>query len=408
MRLVHLSDLHLGKCVHGLSMLENGDHRFWIESFLKRIDSIHPDAVMIAGDVYDRSARSAEAVELLDFLVTSLARREIPVMIVAGNHDSGERLSFASELLSRSSIHIAGTLGEGGKLAHVTLSDEYGPVDFWLCPYIFPALVAARLSDDSIRDYDTAMRRLLEVQDIDRTRRNVLVAHQNVTAGGKEALLGGSESMVGAVGQMDFSVFDSFDYVALGHIHSSYPVGRDEVRYAGTPLCYHFNETRQKEKGPVVVNLRGKGEKPVIETEVISPLHRMRAVGGPYEDVQKSELEMAADGEYISVTLTDTRITPEISAYFHESYRSKGSVLMQLSSSFFKIGEADDAGERKVEKRRLEELFADFIRMREGDELEEDECRTLKSAVEFLQSSDTVEDGTIDSFVSQLLKEVRR
>ena len=391
-------------------MLENGDQRFWTEKLLDLVDEKRPDAIVIAGDVYDRSAPSGEAVQLLDYLLTSLAERGIPVMMIAGNHDSGQRLSFARKLLEKSSIHISGSLGERGEMEHITLSDEFGPVDFWLCPYIFPTLVAEKLGDETVRDYDTAMRRLVEVQKIDTSHRNVLVAHQFVTANGEEATFGGSESMVGGVGQIDCSAFDCFDYVALGHIHSSYSVGRESVRYAGSPLCYHLNETRQREKGPLLVDFKGKGEGMTIETQVIEPLHRMRYLVGTNDEIRKIEKNSTARDEYIGIQLTDTRLTPEISTYFHELYRARGSVLMELTSSFSSAGQAVDMDRRKVESRSLEDLFADFLHDRVGEELEEDEVKVLHAASAFLQSSegrDFSDTEEIDNFLGQLEKEVR-
>ena len=189
MKFLHVSDLHLGKMIHGVSMLENGDQPVWIDRFLALAEDQRPDAVLIAGDVYDRGSPSAAAVEQLSRLVEGLAALNIHVMLTAGNHDSGQRLAFARELLARQNVHIAGTVDK--ELIHVTLRDEFGPVTFWLMPYVFPALVAKKLEDDTIRDYDTAVRRLLDTQKIDPNVRHVLIAHQNVTANGTDAVRGG-------------------------------------------------------------------------------------------------------------------------------------------------------------------------------------------------------------------------
>lgn len=405
----HLADLHIGKVVHGVSMLDNGDQRFWIDRFLELVDKKRPDAIVISGDVYDRSAPSGDSVELLDYMLTEIVKRDVPVLMVAGNHDSGQRLAFGSEILARHNLHICGGLGEGGEMMRVVLNDEFGPVTFWLCPYVFPTLVAQKLGDDSIKDYDTAMRRLIERQGIDSTGRNVLVAHQNVVANGQMAEFGGSESVVGGVGQIDFSAFDCFDYVALGHIHSSYHVGRKEVMYAGTPLCYHFNETRQKNKGTVMVHLGKKGSEVEIQSAVIEPKHVMRAVSGDYEDVVATEKVGAKRGEYVSVTITDRRITPEIAAYFREFYGSRESVLMELISSFRNSEMSIGKSHVRAEERSLEELFTDFYRFREGDELSDVEARALQLAIESMhsvQSGDSVGDSDVTDFVSKLIKEL--
>ena len=406
----HLADLHIGKTVHGTSMLDNGDQRHWIDRFLKLVDRNKPDAVVISGDVYDRSAPSGDSVELLDYMLTGLVGMDIPVMLISGNHDSGKRLSFGKSILSMHNLHLCGSLGENGEMESVTINDEFGPVTFWLCPYIFPSLVARKLGDDSIKDYNTAMQRLLATQQIDTSMRNVLVAHQNVVANGQAAEFGGSESTVGGVGQIEYTTFDCFDYVALGHIHSAYPVGREEVRYAGTPLCYHFNETRQREKGPVKVELGKKGSKPKIETCVIEPLHRMRAVSGGYDEIVASEKLLATKDEYISINITDRRLTPGISSYFKDFYASRGSILMELTSSFRTVGSNSAASDRNMEEKDLDELFADFIMYREGNELDEAEEDALKKAVESMHSHEgetTPDSQEIDAFVSQLLgKEV--
>ena len=243
MRFFHLSDLHFGKSLCGVSLLENGDQPDWVGRFLGLADEKRPDAVVIAGDVYDRSMPSGAAMQLFSSMVTELANRNIPVLIAAGNHDSGERLSCFKDLLSRQNVYIAGEIRR--EIEHVTLKDADGDVTFWLLPYVFPAAVAQALDDPAIRDYDDAVRRLIAEQKLDPDARNVIVAHQNVTKGGVEGMRGGSESMVGGVGHVEYTAFDAFDYAALGHIHAAYAVGRETVRYAGSPMCYHFDELRQ-------------------------------------------------------------------------------------------------------------------------------------------------------------------
>ena len=255
MRFLHLADLHFGKSIYGLSLLDNGDQKHWVERFLDLAREAKPDAVVIAGDVYDRSAPPGAAVQLLSDMLTALAEMGVPVLMTAGNHDSAQRLAFAHALLAREGLHISADLFASGALTRVSLADAHGPVDFWLMPYVFPALAEQALGLEGLRGYDAAVRALLSRQPVDFSRRNVLVAHQNVTARGVEALRGGSESMVGGVGQVEYTAFDGFDYVALGHIHAACPVGRETVRYAGSPLCYHFDETRQRAKGPVLVEL---------------------------------------------------------------------------------------------------------------------------------------------------------
>ncbi len=369
MRFLHLSDLHFGKSIHGVSLLENGDQDYWADRFLELTEELRPDAVVIAGDVYDRSAPSGDAVQLLSRMLTALARRQIPVMLVAGNHDSLQRLSFASPLLAGSGIHISPALSDSAELSHVTLQDAYGPVTFWLMPYLFPAQIERVLGEDCPRDYDGAVRALLARQPLDKNRRNVLIAHQNVTANGAESPRGGSESMVGGVGQIDYTAFDAFDYVALGHIHAAYPVGRESVRYAGSPLCYHFDETRQPAKGPLLVEIREKGSEITVETRVLPPLHPMREWRGNYEELRRSFLDDTARGEYLRVVLTDRRVSPEEADFFRELAASRDSVLMEISSEYDPFGERGSSQADTVREQSVEELFACFYAERAGGEM---------------------------------------
>ena len=390
MRFLHLADLHFGKSIYGISLLENGDQGMWVDRFLDLAAQIRPDAVVIAGDVYDRGAPSGDAVALLSRMLTRLSELSIPVLLCAGNHDSVQRLSFARPMLAREGLHISGSLYDDPTLSHVTLEDEHGPVTFWLMPYVFPALIANVLGDESLRGSDAAVRALLEKQPIDFTQRNVLIAHQNVTAGGAEGLRGGSESMVGGVGQIDYTVFDGFDYAALGHIHAAYPVGREAVRYAGSPLCYHFNETRQAAKGPVLVELGAKGEAVKIETLVIPPLHPMREIRGGYDEIRAAELSDPRRGEYLRIVLTDRRVSPEISAFFHELYQGRDSILMELCSDYAQFsGEAGTLSRGDVEQKSIEALFVDFFTERSGGTPPPDEdAALLQFAGELLRRRD--------------------
>ena len=368
MRFLHLADLHLGKSLHGISLLESGDQADWVRRFLELSGELRPDAVLIAGDVYDRSAPSGDAVELLSELITGLAEQGIPVLLTAGNHDSGQRLGFLKGLLGKQGVHIAGTLPKGGKIPCVTLEDAWGPVHFWLMPYVFPALAAQALEDESIRDYDTAVRRLLQAQDMDLSERNVLIAHQNVTANGQEGMRGGSETMVGGLGEVDVSAFDGLSYVALGHIHAAYPVGRESVRYAGSPLCYHFNEIKQPAKGPVLVELGAPGEEPRISRLSIPALHPLREARGGWEELRETETAWQSRGEFLRIVLTDSRVTPEIGDFFRELARARDSRVLELVSEYNPFGAESSSAPETGREQSVEELFARFYTERCGGE----------------------------------------
>lgn len=404
MRFLHLADLHFGKSIYGTSMLENGDQGFWAARFLELAEKLRPDAVVIAGDVYDRSAPSGEAVSLLSRMLTGLSALEIPVMLTAGNHDSAQRLDFLSGPLAREGVYISAPLCDSPRLRRVTLEDEYGPVTFWLMPYVYPALIARALGEDSFREAESAVRALLERQDADFSQRNVLIAHQNVTAGGFEGLRGGSESMVGGVGQIDYTAFDGFDYVALGHIHAAYPVGRETVRYAGSPLPYHFNETRQPKKGPLLVELSEKGAPVKVETLTIEPLHPMRELRGEYEALRGELLADPREGEYLRIVLTDRRVSPEISAFLHELCDSRGSVLMELASDYAQFPGAGRALSRgDVEQKSVDALFCDFYTERSGGVSPDDkDLALLGHAAGLMERSDPRAVPTADEIESLL------
>ena len=386
MRFLHLADLHLGKSLHGISLLESGDQADWVRRFLELSGELRPDAVLIAGDVYDRSAPSGDAVELLSELLTGLAEQGIPVLLTAGNHDSGQRLGFLKGLLGKQGVHIAGTLPKGGKLPCVTLEDAWGPVHFWLMPYVFPALAAQALEDESIRDYDTAVRRLLQAQDMDLSERNVLIAHQNVTANGQEGMRGGSETMVGGLGEVDVSAFDGLSYVALGHIHAAYPVGRESVRYAGSPLCYHFNEIKQPAKGPVLVELGAPGEEPRISRLSIPALHPLREARGGWEELRETETARESRGEFLRIVLTDSRVTPEIGDFFRELARARDSRVLELVSEYNPFGAESSSAPETGREQSVEELFARFYTERcGGEEPAEEDLALLRFAGERLR-----------------------
>lgn len=387
MKFLHISDLHFGKKVYGYAM--NDDQKYWIDQFLEICDEEKPNAVVVAGDVYDVSSPSAESVSLLNYFIEEIAKeRQIPILIIAGNHDSGEKLAFASAILEKNNIHIVGTIQK--EIKKVTLSDEFGEVDFYLLPYLFPNQVSVVLEDEEIRTYEEAMKKLLEAQNIDFSRRNVLVSHQNITQNGVEAERGGSERTVGGSGPIDYSVFDGFDYVALGHIHSSVKVGRDEVRYAGTPLCYHMNETRQDKKGPLIVAIGSKESGVNVRTREIVPLHKMRLEKGTKQELYDLFGKDTGKEEYVGIVLTDERISPENYNYFKNLLDSRGSTLM-LFDSEFKSGTSVKEGKSReeIKSTSLEDLFADLFKETNASiPPTEEEYQMMKFVAEITNRSD--------------------
>ncbi len=371
MRFFHLADLHLGKCIHGYSLIEMGDQPFWISKLLEKVDELKPEAVLISGDVYDRAVPSKEAVKLFDGLLTELAKRKLPVLMIAGNHDSGSRLAFGDKLLCHQGIYIAGEVTR--EISCVTLEDRYGPVHFWLVPYLFPAAVNVVLDREDVKDYDTAMRELLAEQSIDFSQRNVILAHQFVMAGGQKPSMGGSETTVGGIGQVDAELFKKFNYTALGHIHNAQTMGSERVRYAGSPLCYHFSETGQR-KGLTVVDMDEQGNITVL-IEEIPVLHRLCEMSGTVEELLQMEPEK---GSYLRIVLTQEVLPPQVLERLRSHFESKDCILMEVVRDFSYHKRNLFENEKKdVRKLSLEELFAQFYQEQLDGELPEEALEKL-------------------------------
>ena len=303
MKLIHLSDLHIGKRVNEVSMIE--DQEYILLQILRIIDDEQPHAVMICGDVYDKSVPSAEAVTLFDDFLSRLAERDIPVLIISGNHDSPERLAFGKRLLERANIHISPVYD--GNTASVTLTDSHGEVDFWLLPFIKPAHVRRFYPDETIESYTDALRVAVAQMGVDTAKRNVLLTHQFVTGAdtcdSEEISVGGSDNV-------DASVFDDFDYVALGHIHGAQNIGSSRIRYCGTPLKYSFSEAGHH-KSVTVVKLGKKGDLE-LELRPLLPRRDLRIIRGTFEEVtEKSFYEATNTNDYLQITLTDEEDVPE-------------------------------------------------------------------------------------------------
>ncbi|WP_082630083.1 exonuclease SbcCD subunit D [Olsenella massiliensis] len=280
MRFLHLADLHIGRQLAGFSLLD--DQRHALAQVLDLACAKQVDAVVIAGDLYDKAQPSAEAVALVDWFLTGLVERGLACLCVAGNHDSAERVAYAGELLRRQGVHVSPVFG--GSLDAVTLDDEHGGVTFWLMPYLTPTRVRPFFADEQIsQDTNQALALVLATCRIDVSARNVLVAHQFVVSGGSQTLRSDSELSLGDLDAVDAALFDDFDYVALGHVHRPQRVGRDVVRYAGSLLPYAPSEIRYPKSVPLV-DLGPKGEVS-FELVELEPLHPMRELRGRLEEL---------------------------------------------------------------------------------------------------------------------------
>ncbi|MFR6425660.1 MAG: exonuclease SbcCD subunit D [Oscillospiraceae bacterium] len=298
MKFLHLADLHLGKRVNGFSMLEDQAHI--LRQILAILDDEQPDGVLIAGDVYDKSVPSAEAVELLDGFLTELCARGVPVLLISGNHDSPERLAFGGRVMDSCGVHIAPVYG--GAVAPVVLRDEFGPVSVWLLPFLKPAHVRRWFPDAQIESYTDAVAEAIAHMDIDKTyaqrARDAPVRDRRQRSGSEELSVGGTDNV-------DSRVFAPFDYVALGHLHGAQQIGRPTIRYAGSPLKYSFSEARQH-KSVTVVTLGEKGDVQV-RTVPLTPLRDLREIRGSYDELTARSFyeHTTYRSDYLHLILTD-------------------------------------------------------------------------------------------------------
>ncbi|MGG7179167.1 exonuclease SbcCD subunit D [Clostridium paraputrificum] len=319
MKIIHTGDWHIGKLVNEFSMIS--DQRYILNKLIDLIKVEKPDALVIAGDIYDRSIPPVEAVELLNETFSKiLINNKVKIIAISGNHDSGERVAFGSEILEKEGLYISGTINSSIK--KITLEDKDGSVNFYLVPYADPAVIRKKYENPKIRTHNDAMKAIIEKieDDIDCNSRNIMVAHGYVTLKREEAIeceddnkyeaaeleISDSERplSIGGTDLIDGEVFKKFDYVALGHLHGRQKVGREGIRYSGSLMKYSFSEINHK-KGVVIVEI--DGDKNLnIRHEELSPLHDMRIIKGPIEELIKAASEDENNNEdYIQAILTD-------------------------------------------------------------------------------------------------------
>ena len=363
MKLIHLSDLHLGKRVSEFSMLE--DQRYILEEILRIIDGERPDAVLIAGDIYDKPVPPAEAVGLFDDFLVRLARRETQVFIISGNHDSPERIAFGARLMDRSGIHLSPVYD--GHVEPVALEDEHGTVNIYMLPFLKPAHVRRFFPEEEIDSYTDALRTAVRAMEIDPAARNVLVTHQFVTGA---ARCDSEDISVGGTDNVDVTAFEGFDYVALGHIHNRQQVVRETVRYCGTPLKYSCSEAGH-EKSVTVAELGEKGDIS-IRTAPLIPLRDMKELRGSYEDLtRRSFYENTTWREdYTHITLTDEEDIPDAVGKLRVIYRN----LMKLDYDNRRTRSGGEIlGSGQVEKKSPLELFSELYEKQNNQPMTEEQ-----------------------------------
>lgn len=362
MKFMHLSDLHLGKRVNEFSMIE--DQKYILEQILSLLDREAADAVLMAGDIYDKPVPPAEAVQLFDRFLTELADREIPIFAVSGNHDSAERLAFGSRIMSGQNVFISPVYD--GSTARFTLTDDWGEVCVHLLPFIRPSAVRRAFEKEEIHTYQDAVQTAVEQIRPDTEVRNLLVAHQFVTGASR---CESEEITVGGIDNVDAAVFDSFDYVALGHIHSPQHIGRKEVRYCGTPLKYSFSEADQ-EKSVTVAELREKGNVSVT-VYPLRPLRDMRKIRGTYLEVTaRSFYQNMNTEDYLHITLTDEDDIPDAMQKLRVIYPN----VMRLEYDNRRTREEQDIKitEETVQKSDLE-LFEEFYELQNNQPMTDEQ-----------------------------------
>ena len=419
MKLIHLSDLHLGKRIYGFSMIE--DQNYILKRILNIIDAEHPDAVLIAGDIYDKPIPPAEAVELFDDFIVRLAKRHLQVFIISGNHDSPERLSFANRLIDSSGIHFSPVYD--GSVKHISLEDEYGIVNIYMLPFIKPVHVRRFFPEEDIGTWTDAVRTALHhlqpeaagaqaeaSQSATERRdeqprtawqeeagqqsageqqpagepaagsaRNVLVAHQFVTGAERSE---SEEISVGGADNVDASAFDGWDYVALGHIHGPQRIGTDAIRYSGTPLKYSFSEAKHQ-KSVSVVELKEKGNLSVRCVPLI-PLRDMAEIRGSYMEITARSFyaDTSLQEDYVHVILTDEEDIPDAMTKLRVIYRN----LMKLDYDNTRTRSITQIeGAAAVEQKSPLELFAEFYEQQNGAPMSDEQSAFVQKLLEEME-----------------------
>ncbi len=372
MKLIHLSDLHIGRRLKEMSLLE--DQIFILDQILDIIRREQPHGVIIAGDVYDKSVPSAEAVTVLDEFLCRLAQLALPVLIISGNHDSAERLAFGSRLMEKTGIHLSPVYD--GQVTPLTLSDEYGPVKFWLLPFVKPSNVRRYYPDAQIESYTDACRVAVEHMGIDPAERNVLVTHQFVTGA---ATCDSEELSVGGSDNVDAAVFRDFDYVALGHIHGPQNVGQgNRIRYCGTPLKYSFSEV-DHHKSVTLVQLGQKGEL-TLEAIPLTPRHDLRCIRGTFlELTDKSLYRKTVTDDYLHIVLTDEEDVPEALARLRTVYPN--ILHLTYDNTRTRTTRVVDGAE-DVEKKSQLQLFGELYDMLNGQPMSDEQAAFVQSLIE--------------------------
>ena len=370
MKILHLSDLHFGKRLNNFSLLEDQYHVN--RQIFKLAKDTHIEAVIIAGDVFDRQIPSAGAVQLFDDFLNFWAELNLPVFIISGNHDSAERLSFGAHIFSQNNIYISPVYN--GQIEPISLNDAYGKINFYLLPFIKPATVRPFFPDEKINSYTEAVQTVLNNLPLNKDERNILIAHQFVTG----AVLSDSEEIVvGGLDNVDAHVFDAFDYVALGHIHTPQTILRDSIRYCGTLLKYSFSEANQQ-KCATVIDIKAKGQMDITAYPV-KPLHDMRKIKGTYAELTDRQNYIGTDtDDYILATLTDEEDVPDAIGRLRSIYPN----IMQLDYDNIRTHTRNNIETVDINTAKAPlELFGEFYKLQNNQPLNETQSQIMQDLI---------------------------
>lgn len=375
MRFAHISDLHIGKRVNDFSMLE--DQQYILKQILDIIKEQKVDAVVIAGDVYDKSVPSAEAVALCDDFITALSREKLQTFMISGNHDCAERVAFGARIMEQMNLHIAPVFD--GNVLTYQMKDQMGNVNFYLLPFLKPANVRRFYEEETINSYTDAMRTVISHIDLNTSERNVLIAHQFVTGAARSD---SEDVSVGGIDNVDADVFDAFDYVALGHIHGAQKVIRDTIRYCGTPLKYSFSEAKQNKSVTIVtMDIDDQNQCEVaIDAIPLKPLRDLREIRGSYEEITLRENYLYTNTQdYMHITLTDEEDIPDAIGKLRAIYPN----IMKLDYDNKRTRTRQDVVlEGDAETKSPLDLFEDFYYQQNNQQMSEQQQEYISQLVE--------------------------
>ena len=374
MKFLHLGDLHLGKTLFDFDLVE--DQRYILDQILCIAEKESVDGVLIAGDVYDKAVPSEAATKLLDYLLMKLAQKEIKVFMVSGNHDSDDRLNYGSTLFASNQIFISAVFD--GTLHRQSFAEEDTKINIYMLPFVKASQVRHYFPDEKIESYDDAVQTIIRNTDINKSNKNILVAHQFVSGKGEDPALAGSESVgtqsVGLVEKIGYDCFNDFDYVALGHIHSPQKVGREEIRYAGSPLKYSLSEANN-EKSVSLITVSAE-ERVKIELVPLKPMRNVRHIKGTLKELLDKK-NVKAPEDFIYATLTDEDIINDAMGIFQQVYPN--TVRIDYDNSHTREIEQVDIS-KIAENKSFPELIGDFYRLMYGCEITEEEMDVMRTA----------------------------